>query len=400
MEVAQQTRPPVSRSLNNLLTVAATMIVIAGIRAFGSSAGPIFLALTVVVVVSPVYHLVRKIGLPSSIATTTLFVTAFGVLTVMMSALVWTATELVRLLTSEEYTALLMETQGRIEGRLADLNYTDEVGRAVNSIDLSSVVGRVTSALSSLLSVSSAIGLVLVTILFIVMDTSRFTANLATLGEVRPHMTSALRGFAHQTRTYFVVSTVFGLVVAALDVVALMVLGIPLPFVWGVLSLITNYIPNIGFVLGLIPPAMLAFFEGGWQLSVWVIVIYSIINFVVQSAIQPKFVGDAVGLSATLTFLSLIFWGWVLGPLGALLAVPMTLLAKALLIDADPTAHWMLPLISLQPTDDDDTPANRRKPAEWPDLEREPEEEEATVEETDQPEQSNGRLTPSVEDLK
>ena len=132
-----------------------------------------------------------------------------------------------------------------------------------------------------------------------------------------------------------------------LDVVALMALGIPLAFVWGVLSLITNYIPNIGFVIGLIPPALLAFFAGGWQLAVWVVVIYFAINVIVQSVIQPRFVGDAVGLSATLTFLSLIFWGWVLGPLGALLAVPMTLLAKALLVDIDPTTRWASPLIAL-----------------------------------------------------
>lgn len=68
---------------------------------------------------------------------------------------------------------------------------------------------------------------------------------------------------------------------------------------------------------------------------------------VIQSIIQPKFVGDAVGLSVTLTFVSLIFWGWVIGPLGALLAVPLTLLAKALLVDIDPTTKWASPLISL-----------------------------------------------------
>ena len=87
--------------------------------------------------------------------------------------------------------------------------------------------------------------------------------------------------------------------------------------------------------------------KGGWQLAVWVIVIYFAINVIVQSVIQPRFVGDAVGLSASLTFLSLIFWGWVLGPLGALLAVPMTLLAKALLVDIDPTTRWAAPLIAL-----------------------------------------------------
>ena len=83
-----------------------------------------------------------------------------------------------------------------------------------------------------------------------------------------------------------------------------------------------------------------------------VIVMYCVVNLVIQSIIQPRYVGNAVGLSTTLTFLSLVFWTWVLGPLGALLAVPMSLLFKAILVEADPDAGWMLPLISGHPEDD------------------------------------------------
>ena len=73
------------------------------------------------------------------------------------------------------------------------------------------------------------------------------------------------------------------------------------------------------------------------------------VNFVIQSVIQPRVVGDAVGLSPIFTFMSLVFWTWVVGPLGALLAVPMTLLAKAVLVEADPRTRWALPLISGKP---------------------------------------------------
>lgn len=77
-----------------------------------------------------------------------------------------------------------------------------------------------------------------------------------------------------------------------------------------------------------------------------VIAAYCVLNVVIQSVIQPKVVGDAVGLSTTLSFFSLVFWTWVVGPLGALLAIPLTLFAKALLVDADPATRWMRPLIS------------------------------------------------------
>jgi AI-2 transport protein TqsA len=76
-----------------------------------------------------------------------------------------------------------------------------------------------------------------------------------------------------------------------------------------------------------------------------VILVYSVLNLVIQSAIQPKMVGDAVGLSPTLSFLSLVFWAWVLGPLGAVLAIPLSLLVRAVLVDADPAIRWLAPLV-------------------------------------------------------
>ncbi len=108
---------------------------------------------------------------------------------------------------------------------------------------------------------------------------------------------------------------------------------------------ITNYVPNIGFVIGLIPPAILGLLEGGWEMALAVIVGYIVINTVIQSIIQPKMVGDAVGLSATVTFLSLVVWSFILGPVGAVLAVPLSLLVRAMFVDVDPKAQWFNALI-------------------------------------------------------
>jgi AI-2 transport protein TqsA len=132
---------------------------------------------------------------------------------------------------------------------------------------------------------------------------------------------------------------VFGFIVAALDSTFLWVVGVPLPLLWGLLAFITNYIPNVGFIIGVIPPAVLGLLEGGPGLMIGVIVAYSVINFVIQSVVQPKFVSDAVNLSLTATFLSLVFWTFVIGPLGAIIAIPLTLLTKALLFDVDPSTR-------------------------------------------------------------
>ncbi len=106
---------------------------------------------------------------------------------------------------------------------------------------------------------------------------------------------------------------------------------------------------GIGFVIGLVPPALIALLEGGPGLMLAVIVMYSVVNMIIQSVIQPRVVGQAVGLSTTLTFVSLVFWAWVLGPLGALLAVPMSLFFRAVLVEMDPEASWITPLVSGRP---------------------------------------------------
>ena len=85
---------------------------------------------------------------------------------------------------------------------------------------------------------------------------------------------------------------------------------------------------------------MIVLLGGAAMVMVIVVIVYCAINFVVQSIIQPRFIGGAVGLSVTVTFLALGFWAWLIGPLGAILAIPLTLLAKAVLVDVDPHAGW------------------------------------------------------------
>jgi hypothetical protein len=142
------------------------------------------------------------------------------------------------------------------------------------------------------------------------------------------------------------VTTVFGFLVAVVDTVALVLLGVPLALLWGLVSFLTNYVPNIGFFLGLVPPTLLALLVGGPGLALAVIVVYSLANFVLQSVIQPVFVGDAVGLSVTLSFLSVIMWTVVMGPMGAVLAVPLTLFVHAILVGQDPDRRWARVLLA------------------------------------------------------
>ena len=115
------------------------------------------------------------------------------------------------------------------------------------------------------------------------IDGSTFPNQMAAAAEDRPHLIAALTRFAWGTRRYLWVSTVFGFIVAVLDTIALYLLDIPAPLLWGLLAFLTNYIPNIGFIIGLIPPAILGLLEGGPSKMLAVIAVYSILNVIIQS---------------------------------------------------------------------------------------------------------------------
>ncbi|GII91476.1 hypothetical protein Ssi02_17070 [Sinosporangium siamense] len=245
---------------------------------------------------------------------------------------------------------------GKFRGLVADVQgfagrfgiNKEQVDKAIASFDPAKVFELVQGLLAGLLGVASSLFLIVVLLLAMCLDAPVTSRVVASGARERPHLARALTEFSRKTRRYLLVSTVFGLLTALLDVVALVVLGIPLPLLWGVLAFITIYIPNIGFVIGLVPPAMLGLLEGGFQEMLLVVLAYCMINVVIQSLILPKFLGDAVGLSTTVTLLSLITWTFVLGPLGAILAIPLSLFVRALLVDSDPSAGWVAALISAE----------------------------------------------------
>ncbi len=193
-------------------------------------------------------------------------------------------------------------------------------------------------------------------IFFFVVAVPGFRPRIAWLSRSKPELAGSLATFVNGTQHYLVMTALFGAIVGALDAGALWLIGVPLPLAWGFFSFITNFIPNIGFVIGIIPPALLALLDSGWEEMVLVIAVYSILNVTIQTFIQPRFVGNSVGLSAEMTFMSLVVWTYLIGALGALLAVPMTLLVRAVFLDSDPRAAWAAPLIDAQVEDPEPEP--------------------------------------------
>lgn len=333
------------RGLAVLLGAAAAIVVAAGIRSVAWLIGPAFLALVVVITVAPVQRWFRRRGWPAWAVTLVLVVAVYAVVLAIALAVIVSIARLATAL--PQYAGQSRELAESLAGTLARFGVgTAELRQVVESLDLGKLAGLLGALLGSVAGLAGNLAFVLTLLLFLSVESSSVGTRLSAIAADRPAMRGALSGFAHGTRQYMLVTTVFGLIVAVLDMVALALLGIPLVVMWGVLSFVTNYIPNIGFFIGLAPPALLGLLIGGPGLMAAVIVVYVVLNFVIQSLIQPRFVGDAVGLSVTVTFLALAFWTWLLGPLGAILAIPLTLLTKAVLVDVDPRASWVDALTS------------------------------------------------------
>jgi predicted PurR-regulated permease PerM len=292
-----------------------------------------------VIAVAPVQGWLIRRGWPGWATTLVVILLVYAIL---LGLALWIIISIARLATElPQYASAAQGLVTSATARLAELGVgPEQLRQAAGALDLGKLAGVLGALLSSIAGLASNFTFLLALLLFLGVESGGAGDRMASIAADRPRAVEALSRFATGTRQYLLVTTVFGLIVAVLDWVALAILGIPLAATWGLLSFITNYIPNVGFIIGVVPPALLGLLTGGPTLMVIVIVVYSVLNIVVQSVIQPRFIGDAVGLSVTVTFVALVFWAWLLGPLGAILAIPLTLLCKALLVDIDPQARW------------------------------------------------------------
>lgn len=333
-----------------LLTLAAAWLGLSFLHELSSVIAPLFFALNLLITAYPIHTWLVKHKCPRWISATSAGTVVVIVLAAGMAGMVWSVAAMINQLQS--YIPQMEKTYTQLLNWSTQLGYSQEViTEKLKKIDPQQVMSVVTSLASDTTSVVTMIVVILTGMIFMVMDTPQMHDRLRLAGKRKPDVVIALESFASGIRKYWLVTTVFGLIVALFDWAALLIIGVPLAGVWALFSFLTNYIPNIGFIIGVIPPALLALFGDGWVAALAVIIAYSVLNFVIQSIIQPKFAGDAVGLTPTMSFVSLLLWGWVFGALGTLIALPCSLLVKATLIDHDPGARWANALISSRPTE-------------------------------------------------
>ena len=224
------------------------------------------------------------------------------------------------------FTAQLPDDQQKLSDSLTGLLG----GRDAADVGASALTGVLTALADALTESIVLIGLSVFVVAYLLLEARRGADRLRWAFPSHPAVVTRAQTVAGQLRAYLVARLILGGLAAVLDTILLLVLGIPSPFLWGVLSFLMSFVPNVGFFIALIPPTILALGVGGVPLALIVALGYVVINLTMDYVIQPRFVGSAVNLSAVVVTLSVFFWAVVLGPQGAMLAVPLTVIAANL----------------------------------------------------------------------
>ena len=336
------------RGAHLVLALAGCVIVAFGLWSISGILAPVLLAYTLTLCAQPLRGLLLRHRWHPALATLAVGVSIVVVLLLGGLILILAVSRFVSLIAG--LAPQLQQFVGHVREGLQELEVdavvTRELVPQIQPAELISVVsGLLSWTVGAVFGGLAFFVIVLSMLILMPSDGAHTAAVLAQLSKTRPHLVAAIEQFAHSMRRFMLVTAGLGAVQGALNGAALALMNVPGAFVWAVLSFVCSFIPNIGYFIATAPPLLFGYIAGGWPVLLGVVVLYAVINSSVQTVIQPKIVGHVVNLSQSLTFFSVLLWAVVIGPVGAILAVPLTLFAKAVLVDADPANHIWRPLI-------------------------------------------------------
>jgi predicted PurR-regulated permease PerM len=342
--VVEPPRPGMPRGTTILLGLAGATVVAFGLASIRSIVAPVVLSLVLTICAHPLRTGMEKRGVPRGVATLTVALTVFLTLAAFVTALVVAFAQFATLL--PQFAPQIAEIGRTIAGWLDEIGIgATQVQQIIAGFDPSRIIDFVYGLFGNVASLTASLVVVLTTLILLAADSSYLGAILGELRPTRARMVTSLEILASGIRRYMIATAALGIAQGALNAIALVILQVPGAFLWGLLAFLGSFIPNIGYFIAIIPPVVFGFLVGGWQTAIPVIIVYALINGVVQTLIQPRIVGNAVALSQTITFVSVLVWATIVGPIGAILAIPLTLMVRALLIDSDPSAGWWRPVI-------------------------------------------------------
>lgn len=321
-----------------LLTLAAFVIFVAGLREAEAIIVPFLLsALIAMICTPPLYWLQRK-GLPTALSVG-LIVIGIMVVGFMVGSVIGTSLNSFAA-NAPGYQSRLREEMEALLTWLQGLGIDISMKVLNDYFDPSKAMQMVAASLRQLGGVLTNAFLILLTVIFILLEASGFPSKLQQALKDPEQSMGYFRQITENIKHYLALKTLLSLGTGICVTILLLLVGVDYAILWGIIAFFLNYIPNIGSIIASVPAVLLAFVQFGLGQAAVVAAGYLAINLFFGPGLEPRVMGRGLGLSTLVVFLSLVFWGWVLGPVGMLLSVVLTMIVKIALESREDT-RWL-----------------------------------------------------------
>ena len=314
-----------------LVGAASLVVIIAGLKLGAGPINQILLAFLLTMCIMPLPEWLIKKGVPKSLSIVislfVILVGGFAITTMLASSI-----------------ANIMDKIPEYQERLSVIYNDLQEFAASNNLDISAliqkanispdkIIGITGKFLSGLTGVISSSFIIAMLIAFMIIELISYQVDLKKGKRNEALHLKWLTGMGGDLRKYVNITALTGVITAVMNFVFLLIMGVDFAFLWAFLSFLMNFIPNIGFIISVLPPALIALLMlGGWQ-AVVVFLGFWLINAIVENVIRPIFMKESLNISLVTTFLSLLIWGWILGMTGAVIGVPLTMVVMKLYKD-------------------------------------------------------------------
>ncbi|MBN1570476.1 MAG: AI-2E family transporter [Acidobacteria bacterium] len=305
-----------------ILILAGFIIVVAGMKAASSILVPFFLAIFIAVICTPPLFWMQHKGVPKVLAL------AFILAAILISGFLFGALIGPSL---NDFLRSLPDHQERLSSRLAaSISWLRDKGVNVPAeemppaLDFGWAMKMAGDILSSLSGILTNAFLILLAVVFFLLEVADFPKKLRVVSKNPDRALSTVEIFSQSAKRYLVIKTLISVATGLLIWLWLLILGVDYPVLWGALAFLLNYVPNIGSIIAALPAVLLALVNLGMGSALLTVLGFLVVNVVIGNIVEPKLMGKGLRLSTLVVFLSLVFWGWVLGPIGMILSVPLT----------------------------------------------------------------------------
>ena len=319
-----------------LFVAAAITVVIAGMKLSAPLIVPFLLSAFIAVIAFPLTSKLQYMGLPKGLSLTLVI---FLILAIGFGLTLLVGNSLA------DFSRMMPIYQQKISAEWSSvLLRLSESGISVTDIlndviDPSAAVRLVSSILHGFGSVLTNSFLIILSVIFILVEAAGITQKSLSIDKV-DSTSSFSHVFIEKVRIYMSMKTIISMFTGLFIGTSLWLIGVDYPILWGTFAFILNFVPNIGSIIAAVPVVLLTIVQLGFSSALLVTAVYAVVNIIIGNVVEPKYMGKGLGLSTLVVFVSLVFWGWVLGPVGMLLSVPLTITVK-LALESEPETQWL-----------------------------------------------------------